>query len=350
LHPFVAGTASVTNRGGSTLRRSLVFALLAGLALITAGPATAGSGHGNGHGDRWGHDHKHPRTIALPTGWQPEGIAIKGSSVYVGSIPTGAVWKGDVHSGQGATLVPPHDGRAAIGVEVDRKGRLWVAGGGTGQAYVYDAETGADVAAWQLAAAGPSTFINDVAVTRDAVWFTDSTAGVLYKLPLGDDGALPAQADVQTVPLTGDWAAAPSPNANGIVKVHGGRWLIVVQTTTGKLFRVDASTGAADEIDLHGGNVLNGDGLLLDGRTLYVVQNRLNQVAVVKLSWGFDSGKVKKTITDDRFNVPTTLAEHGKLLYTVNAKFGIADPGTQPYEIVAFKKPGHHGHHRGHKH
>ena len=330
------------------MRRSLVFALLAGLALIAAGPATAGSGHGNGHGDRWGHDKKHPRTIALPTGWQPEGIAIKGSSVYVGSIPTGAVWKGDVHSGQGATLVPPHDGRAAIGVEVDRKGRLWVAGGGTGQAYVYDASTGADIAAWQLAP-DANTFINDVAVTRHAVWFTDSTAGVLYKLPLGDDGALPAQADVQAVPLTGDWAPAASPNANGIVKVHGGRWLIVVQTTTGKLFRVDAATGVADEIDLHGANVLNGDGLLLDGRTLYVVQNRLNQVAVVKLSWRFDSGKVKKLITDDRFNVPTTLAEHGKLLYTVNAKFGIADPGTQPYEIVAFKKP-HHGHHRGHKH
>jgi len=136
------------------LRRSLVFALLAGLALITAGPATAGSGHGGGHGDRWGHGHKHPGTIALPTGWQPEGIAIKGSSVYVGSIPTGAVWKGDVHSGQGDTFVPPHPGRAAIGIEVDHHGRLWVAGGGTGQAYVYDARTGADVAAWQLAVAG----------------------------------------------------------------------------------------------------------------------------------------------------------------------------------------------------
>ena len=29
---------------------------------------------------------------------------------------------------------------------------------------------------------------------------------------------------------------------------------------------------------------MNGDGLLLDGRTLYVVQNRDNKVAVVRLS------------------------------------------------------------------
>jgi sugar lactone lactonase YvrE len=331
------------------LRRSLVFALLAGLALITAGPATAGSNHGNGHGDRWGHGHKHPGTIALPTGWQPEGVAIKGSSVYVGSTPTGAVWKGDVHSGQGAPLVPAHQGRAAIGIEVDCNGRLWVAGGGTGQAYVYDAKTGADVAAWQLATATP-TFVNDVAVTRTAAWFTDSNQPVLYKVPLGENGALPAQADVTSLPLTGDWVQGADINANGIVATKGGRWLIVVQSNTGKLFRVDSTTGVADEIDLGGQTVVNGDGLLLDGRTLYVVQNQLNQVAVVKLSWRLDSGKVKKTVKDPRFNVPTTLAEHGKLLYTVNAKFGVASPETQPYEIVAFKKPGHHGHHRGHEH
>ena len=68
----------------------------------------------------------------------------------------------------------------------------------------------------------------------------------------------------------------------------------------------------------------------------------------MKLSWRLDSGTVKKVITDDRFNVPTTLAQHGKRLYTVNAKFGIADPDAQPYEIVAFKAG--HGHHRGHRH
>ena len=80
-----------------------------------------------------------PATIALPNGWQPEGIAVgDGSTFYVGSIPTGAVYRGDLRTGKGATLVPGATGRAAIGVEHDR-GRLFVAGGMTGKAFVYNA-------------------------------------------------------------------------------------------------------------------------------------------------------------------------------------------------------------------
>ena len=43
-----------------------------------------------------------PATIALPNGWQPEGIAVgDGSTFYVGSIPTGAVYRGDLRTGKG---------------------------------------------------------------------------------------------------------------------------------------------------------------------------------------------------------------------------------------------------------
>ena len=38
------------------------------------------------------------------------------------------------------------------------------------------------------------------------------------------------------------------------------------------------------EVDLGGATLANGDGLLLAGRVLFVVQNRLNQIAVVQLS------------------------------------------------------------------
>ena len=77
-----------------------------------------------------------PDTIALPNGWQPEGIAIgNGTTFYVGSIPTGAIFRGDLRTGQGAPLVQGATGRAAIGVDFDR-GRLFVAGGSTGTGFV----------------------------------------------------------------------------------------------------------------------------------------------------------------------------------------------------------------------
>src|SRR5919109_4785863 len=76
-----------------------------------------------------------PSTIALPRGFQPEGIAIRGNTFYVGSIPTGAVYRGNLRTGQGAVLVQEMSGRSAIGVAIDNRNRLFVAGGTTGNAY-----------------------------------------------------------------------------------------------------------------------------------------------------------------------------------------------------------------------
>ena len=47
-----------------------------------------------------------PSTIALPNGFQPEGIATVGEQFYVGSIPTGAVYRGSLRTGHGSILVP----------------------------------------------------------------------------------------------------------------------------------------------------------------------------------------------------------------------------------------------------
>ena len=216
----------------------------------------------------------HPlqQRIELPNGFQPEGIASTGGrDLFVGSIPTGAIWRGNAKTGNGSVRVPPHEGRSAIGIKVER-GLIFVAGGATGDAYLYDKRTGADVARYDLAPEGADTFVNDVVVTRHAAYFTDSRLQQLYVLPLGRKGSPPAQAEVRTLPLRGDIAYATGNNANGIV--YTGRWLIIVQTNTGKLFRVDPATGKTDEIDLGGADVVNGDGLLLSGRTLFVVQNR----------------------------------------------------------------------------
>ena len=202
----------------TSVRRVLVLLVLAAVAAL---PTAAGAA-------------TFPDTIRLPDGWQPEGIAAgRGTSLYVGSIPTGAVWKGDARTGRGDVLVPGRPGeRSAIGIKVDRRNRLFVAGGATGKAFVYDAATGADLASYQLATPGAATFVNDVAVTRKAAWFTDSSAAQLYALPLGRHGRLPTQGQVRTLPLTGDFELGTTgPNLNGIVAARDGRPIVGITTS-----------------------------------------------------------------------------------------------------------------------
>jgi sugar lactone lactonase YvrE len=300
--------------------RRVVILLLIALAALLPGAATAKS---------------FPETIRLPDGFQPEGIASAGgTSLFVGSIPTGAVWAGDARSGRGAVRVPPHAGRNAIGIKVDHRERIFVAGGPTGQAYVYDARTGADIASYQLAPAGVATFVNDVVVTREAAWFTDSLNQQLYKLPLGRHGGLPGQDEVRTLPLTGDLEFEPGFNLNGIAAAKGGRVLVVVQSNTGELFTVNPRSGDTREIDLGGATVTNGDGLLLRGRTLFVVRNQLNLIAVVQLNGWLSRGRVVAELTDPDFDVPTTITFAAGRLYAVNARFGTTDPQPARYDVV----------------
>jgi hypothetical protein len=132
-----------------------------------------------------------PDTIALPNGWLPEGIAIApGGTFYSGSRANGAVYAGSLRTGEGGIVVPGVAGRVAVGVDYDR-GRLFVAGGATGDGFVHDADTGVQLASYHFAIPIPganNTFVNDVIVTRTAAWFTESRSGVLYKVPLGPDG------------------------------------------------------------------------------------------------------------------------------------------------------------------
>jgi sugar lactone lactonase YvrE len=173
------------------------------------------------------------------------------------------------------------------------------------------------------------TFVNDVAVARGAAYFTDSRRPFLYRF--GDDG-------VTRIPLTGDIVYQAGNNANGIEATPNGKKLIIVQSNVGKLFTVDPQSGETDEITLDQ-TVVNGDGILLDGKTLYVVQNRDNKVAVVRLGRDLDSGTVTMHLTDTDFDVPTTIDEFGKRLYAVNARFGtVEDPDTAEYWLAQFRK------------
>lgn len=230
--------------------------------------------------------------------------------------------------------MPGREGRSAIGIKVDSRNRVIAAGGATGEAYVYDAATGADRARYRLAIAGSETFVNDLVVTPAGTYFTDSRQQQLYFVPSAAKGRLAPQSAVRTIPLTGDIVYATGNNANGIVSAPGRKRLIVVQSNTGKLFRVNAGTGQATEISLGAANVLNGDGLLLQGRDLFVVQNRLNQIAVIRMNASFTSGQVTRTITDKDFDVPTTLTSAAGRLYAVNARFGTPPQPDTAYAVV----------------
>lgn len=122
--------------------------------------------------DRPGAD-RFPDIVPLPDGFQPEGITSgPGATAYVGSLADGAIWSGSLRTGEGDILVEGEPGRTAVGTEYDRRtGRLWVAGGATGEIRAYDADSGDLLQTYQVEGAG---FLNDLTVTRDAVYATDS--------------------------------------------------------------------------------------------------------------------------------------------------------------------------------
>jgi sugar lactone lactonase YvrE len=308
--PYWVGPSRYSDEEGNMKGR--LFLAIAALAIATPAALAKGS---------------FPTVIALPNGFQPEGVATgNGTTFYAGSIPTGAIFRGDLRTGQGAVFIQGAAGRAATGLKADH-GRLYVSGATTGKAFVYDARTGALLKEYQLAAAGGTTFINDVVVTRSGAYFTDSGAAALYRVP-------PDLGPAQTIPLTGDFQLGGGFNLNGIDATADGKTLLSVQTNVGRLFTIAPATGVTHAIDLHGATLVNGDGILLKGKTLYVVQNQDNRVAVVKLSSRLGSGTIVRTITNPNFDVPTTVARHGSRLYAVNARFGTPPTPTTTYSVV----------------
>ncbi|WP_370945868.1 SMP-30/gluconolactonase/LRE family protein [Amycolatopsis sp. cg5] len=277
--------------------------------------------------------HGLPATIPLPNGFMPEGIEIGGHTAYLGSRADGSLYRVNLLNGKGEFFSKgPGPGSASLGLKLDDRGRLFVSGAASGQARIVDARTGAVIKTYQLTTAA-STFINDVILTEDAAWFTDTRSPVLYKLPLGRHGSLPAQS--VTVPLTG--AGLPTAAfGNGIVTSPDGKSLLVV--ADGKLLKVDPKTGATTLTDLGGEVLTNGDGLLRQGNTLYVVQNRLNTVAKFALDRTGSAGKLLKKATDPRFDVPTTVAPFAGRLYLPNARFSSPQTPDTTFDVIAIPR------------
>jgi sugar lactone lactonase YvrE len=273
----------------------------------------------------------HPEfEIALPGATSTEGIASGGGSTfYAGDLFGGDIYRGDIRTHTVQKFIDNPPGRNALGLRVDlADGLLFVAGGFDGRGFVYDTRTGATVATYQFSTA-PSV-INDVALTPTGAWFTNSSQAELYFVPIvaGRPGAF------RTLALKGPAGeVTPGFNNNGIQATSDGSTLVVAHTNQGALNAVDPITG--DSRTIAGVHVANVDGILMEGRTVYAVQNFSNQISQVRLSDDLTSGSVVKVVTSALFEVPTTVARFGDQLATVNAKFDTGFPPTAPsFEVV----------------
>ncbi len=298
------------------LRRFL--AALAGAALVLASSPAA-------------HAHALPTTYVVSTGSGivPEGIAVTATgTIYVTSNGTGAVYRGDVHQARLRPFLPAGgDGRTqAAGIHLDRYGRIFVAGYGTGTLFVYR-EDGTLLAARPAPVAGAA--LNDLAFTADAVYVTDSATGILWRAALTATtvGPLTAWLDPSAFP------SAPG-FLNGIVTTVDGRLALVADQGTNVLFRVDLATRSATEVALAGGT-MGADGLLLEGSRLYGTVNFPDPaggddfvVRLAVLNPAYTAGTVTaQSGAEGDAQTPTTLArDHGRLLW-VNSQIASPTPG-----------------------
>ena len=106
----------------------------------------------------------------------------------------------------------------------------------------------------------------------------------------------------------------------------------------GVLWQVDARTGVTRQIAVDGGpGIVSGDGLEIDGRTLYNVRGSgPNQVAVVRLVRTRDGWAARwvTALFDPTLDVPSTATLAAGYLWAVNARFGVPSPTTAAYYVT----------------
>ncbi len=219
----------------------------------------------------------------------------------------------------------------------DRRDVIWVAGGDSGEIRAQSARNGRLLATYALAGRRQS-----VRQRRRG----HRPGRLRHRLP--EPGArewsvsaathVPSSRPAKTRALTGDIDYVEGFNANGIIR--SGRWLVLVQSNTGTLFRVNKATGRTRAVDAHGYDFANGDGLEPDGRRgVHVVRNRDNLVVTAR----FADRKKRVTVvaeqTSGDLDVPTTVADVGRDLWAVNARFGNQTPATADYWISHLDDP-----------
>ena len=285
-----------------------------------------------------GHQGNFPASIALPTGFRPEGVTSgPGKIFYAGSVSDGRIWRGDLRTGAGGLLSPAVAGRSLRGMQYDERTRLlWVVGSDATVAKVWALNPDSGAVVRTITVPG-GLFLNDLVVTRRAVWVTDSFADRLTRIAL-TDGYGGGTGEPTFVAITGAWPAT-KPNtfgANGIRQLPDGK-LVLDNSAAGGLYVVARGTGVATAIPVTGGAITSGDGLELRDKTLYVVRGSgKSDVSVLRLKRedGVWRARFKGVLTSPELDVPSTGTIAAGALYVVNARFGNPTPDTATYSVT----------------
>jgi len=312
-------------------------------AAATAVAATAAVAQPRSHGHNNKSKAERVFTLAPDPAANPEGIAVgKHGTFYVSITGDGAIYSGSLGSDTVTPFIPGSAGDSSVGIKV-HKGKLYVAGGGTGMIKVYDLTTKALVASFDTGLGG---FLNDLIVTRRGdVFVTDSFRPTLWHVTAAQVAA--GSGTPQGLDLSGSisFEGNGAFNLNGIVQKDKRR-LIVVQTNTGQLWRIDLSRkldAIKKIVEIKGVSVPGGDGMILDRGRLVVVQGGPPaQLNFVKLKHGARKGKSQGTQTSANLHGPSTIARDGKFYLVVNADFaGLASP---PFTVAGLLRGHGHGH------
>lgn len=274
----------------------------------------------------------------------PEGVAAdpQTGDLYVNSAITGVIFHIDPSTGAAkivgdplgmAETRPAGSKSIALGLKVDDEGRLWVAGARDGSMHVVDAATGRRIARYTTPA-GP-WLINDVVVTADAAYFTDSLRKVLWRIPRETvaDGVPEPWLRFEGTALD----IREAPDLNGIAATPDGRSLIVVHAETGRLFHIDTVSRDLVEIDKGGANLSTGDGLVLDGQRLFVVRQSAAEIVALRLSSDLLTAREIKRIKVEELQWPATAAISGSRLIVANSQLNRRSSGDPvlPFSLVS---------------
>jgi len=276
-------------------------------------------------------------TLDPSTHGNPEGIAYDTSTgaFFVGATGDGAIYRGTLDDPSVTEFIPGAPGKEAAGMKAFR-GKLYVAGGFSGTVSVYDIATGQLVASFAGFGAG---MLNDLVVTRNGdVFITDSFLPTLWRITAAQVAA--GGGAPEGVPLDPEieYLFDPFPfNLNGIVALNSGRRLIVVQSNTGKLFRIDLDEDAPYGRRIHQIAVepVFGDGLLLDQGRLIAVEFAPVALTFVKLDATAESGTVVERRTDPTLRDPSTVALARYFYLLVNADFSTS---TTPFTVTGLPR------------
>ena len=275
-------------------------------------------------------------TLDPSTHGNPEGVAFDPSSgaFFVGATGDGTIYRGTLDNSTVTEFIPGAPGKEAVGMKV-ALGKLYVAGGFSGAVWVYDIATKQTVASFQTGVGG---MLNDLVVTKTGdVFVTDSFRPILWRITAAQVGVGSGTPEGIPVGPEIQYVTDPFPfNLNGIVALKGGQQLIVGQSNTGRLFRIDLDNNAPNGREIHEIAVepLFSDGLLLDKGQLIVVTFD-PALTFVKLDDELEQGEVVERRTDATFREPSTVARARTFYLVVNADFGTS---TTPFTVTGLPR------------